>query len=108
MRQCASLPSAIITAWEGLVNRAQVSAGQRVLVHGGAGEIGHVAYNWRAHEAQRSTRPGPRPTGTPIRSLGATPIDYTESTVADYVETLTDAGGLDVIFDTVRGRVRGH
>src|ERR1700756_887723 len=43
MREAAALPLIVITAWEGLVDRAQVRAGQKVLVHGGAGGVGHVA-----------------------------------------------------------------
>jgi len=43
MREAAALPLAVITAWEGLVDRARVRRGQRVLVHGGAGGVGHVA-----------------------------------------------------------------
>src|SRR5580698_1944602 len=39
----AALPLAFITAWEGLVDRAGVRAGQKVLVQGGAGGVGHVA-----------------------------------------------------------------
>jgi D-arabinose 1-dehydrogenase-like Zn-dependent alcohol dehydrogenase len=37
MREAAGLPLVLITAWEGLVDRAQVRAGQKVLIHGGAG-----------------------------------------------------------------------
>src|ERR1700736_2310579 len=43
MREAAALPLIVITAWEGLVDRAAVQAGQKVLVHGGAGGVGHVA-----------------------------------------------------------------
>jgi NADPH:quinone reductase-like Zn-dependent oxidoreductase len=43
MRQAASLPLVAITAWEGLVDRAKVCAGQTVRVHAGAGGVGHVA-----------------------------------------------------------------
>jgi NADPH:quinone reductase-like Zn-dependent oxidoreductase len=32
-----------LTAWEGLVDKAAVKAGDRVVVHGGAGGVGHVA-----------------------------------------------------------------
>ncbi len=42
MRQAAALPLGTITAWEGLVDRAQVHAGQKVLVHAGAGGVGHI------------------------------------------------------------------
>ena len=43
MREAAALPLATITAWEGLVDRAKVQAGQSVLVHAGAGGVGNVA-----------------------------------------------------------------
>src|ERR1700742_1063162 len=33
MREAAALPLIFITAWEGLVDRAQVQAGQKILVH---------------------------------------------------------------------------
>jgi D-arabinose 1-dehydrogenase-like Zn-dependent alcohol dehydrogenase len=41
MREAAALPLAFITAWEGLVDRAAVQAGQKVLIQG-AGGVGHV------------------------------------------------------------------
>ncbi len=41
MREAAALPLVVITAWKGLVDRAQTRAGQKVLVHGGAGGVGH-------------------------------------------------------------------
>src|ERR1700678_1038458 len=43
MREAAALPLVTITAWEGLVDRAKVHAGQKLLVHAGAGGVGHVA-----------------------------------------------------------------
>ena len=42
MREAAALPLVGITAWEGL-DRAGVTAGQQVLVQGGAGGVGHIA-----------------------------------------------------------------
>src|SRR5258708_33890101 len=43
MREAAALPLICITAWEGLVDRAALRSGQKVLVHGGAGGVGHIA-----------------------------------------------------------------
>jgi NADPH:quinone reductase len=43
MREAASLPLIFITAREGLVDRANVQAGQKVLIQGGAGGVGHIA-----------------------------------------------------------------
>jgi NADPH2:quinone reductase len=48
MRQAAALPLGTVTAWEGLVDRAQVHAGQKVLIHAGAGGVGHVARTFGA------------------------------------------------------------
>ena len=48
MREAAALPLVGITAYEGLV-RAGVGAGQKVLVHGGAGGVGHVALQLARH-----------------------------------------------------------
>jgi NADPH:quinone reductase-like Zn-dependent oxidoreductase len=42
MKEAAGIPLSFITAWEGLVDRAGVREGQRVLVHAGAGGVGHV------------------------------------------------------------------
>ena len=42
-RQSAAMPLVTITAWEGLVDRANVHAGQTVLVHAGAGGVGYAA-----------------------------------------------------------------
>ena len=43
MREAAALPLSTITAWEGLVDRANVGAGHKVLIHAGAGGVGHIA-----------------------------------------------------------------
>ncbi len=43
MREAAALPLITITAWEGIVDRAKVHSGQKVLVHAGAGGVGHIA-----------------------------------------------------------------
>ena len=43
MRQAAALPLVAITAWEALIDRAHVCANQTILIHAGAGGVGHVA-----------------------------------------------------------------
>jgi NADPH2:quinone reductase len=103
MREAAALPLIFITAWEGLVDRARVSAGQKVLIHGGAGGVGHIAIQIaRAFGAQvfatGSTKSLPL-----IERLGATPIDYGRESVEDYVRQYTDGRGFDIVFDTVGG-----
>ncbi|WTU70217.1 zinc-dependent alcohol dehydrogenase family protein [Streptomyces sp. NBC_00055] len=103
LREAAALPLIVITAWEGLVDRAQVRAGQRVLVHGGAGGIGHVAIQIaRARGAEVFATGSARSLET-IARLGATPIDYTSTPVEDYVARHTGGEGFDIVFDTVGG-----
>ncbi|MEU7764053.1 zinc-dependent alcohol dehydrogenase family protein [Nocardia sp. NPDC049190] len=105
MREAAALPLVVITAWEGLVDRAQVHAGQKVLVHGGAGGIGHVAVQIaRAHGAEAFATVSPSRFQV-VEHLGATPIDYTTTAVDEYVAEHTGGEGFDVIFDTVGGPV---
>ena len=43
MCEAAALPLVAITAWEGIVDRAKVHSGHKVLVHGGAGGVGYIA-----------------------------------------------------------------
>ncbi|MEU7848969.1 zinc-dependent alcohol dehydrogenase family protein [Micromonospora parva] len=103
MREAAALPLAAITSWEGLVDRAGVHAGQKVLVHGGAGGVGYVGLQLaraRGAEVYATGRPASLRV---IESLGAVPIDYTASSVDEYVERHTGGEGFDIIVDNVGG-----
>ena len=103
MREAASLPLVFITAWEGLVDRARLSAGRTVLVQGGAGGVGNMAiqiaraFNATVFATAATTRAGM------IEQLGATPIDYARMQVEDYVGTYTAGRGFDVVYDTAGG-----
>lgn len=103
MREAAALPLVGITAWEGL-QRSGVAPGQKVLVHGGAGGVGHVAVQLARHLGAEvsATGTGDRQMSL-IAHLGAAAIDYREEQVADYVARCTDGTGFDVVFDTVGG-----
>ncbi|RBW45708.1 quinone oxidoreductase [Psychromonas sp. B3M02] len=103
MREAAALPLVGITAYEAL-QRAQISAGKKVLVHGGSGGVGHLAVqlaNYFGSDVY-STGGGDKQTSL-IEKLGATAIDYKIEKVADYVEKHTGSTGFDIIFDTVGG-----
>ncbi|HEX4246442.1 MAG TPA: zinc-binding dehydrogenase, partial [Pseudonocardia sp.] len=102
-REAAALPLVAITAWEGLVDRAGVHAGQRVLIHGGAGGIGQVAVQIAVARGAEVFATGSARSLGAIRELGATPIDYTTTTVDEYVAEHTGGEGFDVIYDTVGG-----
>ncbi len=105
MRQAAAIPLVFITAWEGLVDRARVQAGQSVLVHGGAGGVGHmavqiaVAKGAHVFATERGTRAGY------LTALGATPIDFEHDSVEAYVAAHTEGKGFDLVYDTGGGAV---
>ncbi len=103
MRGAAAIPLVGITAYEGL-RRAAVTAGQRVLVHGGAGGVGHLAVQLARYFGADvyATGRGAESLGV-IAGYGATAIDYRAESVADYVQQHTDGTGFDVVFDTVGG-----
>jgi NADPH:quinone reductase-like Zn-dependent oxidoreductase len=103
MREAAVLPLVTITAWEGLVDRAGVAPGAKVLVHGGAGGIGHVAVQIARARGAEVFATGSPGSLTTIEGLGATPIDRTTTGVREYVDAHTAGEGFDVVFDTVGG-----
>ncbi|MEV0110873.1 NADP-dependent oxidoreductase [Nocardia sp. NPDC050799] len=47
--QAAGVPLAALTAWQALVDTAQIRAGQRVLIHAAAGGVGHLAIQFAKH-----------------------------------------------------------
>jgi NADPH:quinone reductase len=103
MREAAAVPLIFITAWEGLVDRAAVHAGQKILVHGGAGGVGHIAIQIaRAFGAEVFTT-GSAASKPFIERLGAIPIDYRKMSVEDYVAQYTGERGFDIVYDTVGG-----
>ncbi|MEM9821559.1 MAG: zinc-binding dehydrogenase, partial [Bacteroidota bacterium] len=103
MREAAALPLVAITAYEGL-ERAGVRKGQKVLVHGGSGGVGHVALQLAKEFGAEvySTGGGERQMEL-IKSLGATPINYKTEKVEDYVQKYTNGAGFDVVYDSVGG-----
>jgi len=103
MREAAALPLVAITAYEGL-QRANISSGQKVLVHGGSGGVGHIAIQLAKHFGADvySTGGGEKQLAL-IESLGATAINYKSESVAEYVEEYTQGAGFDLVFDSVGG-----
>lgn len=102
MREAAALPLVAITAWEGLVDRMNVGAGETVLVLGGAGGVGHVAVQIARALGARVFATGSAHSRTVIERFDATFIDRAEP-VADFVDRLTAGHGFDRVYDTVGG-----
>lgn len=103
MREAAALPLVAITAYEGL-KRANITSGQKVLVHGGSGGVGHVALQLARHfGADVYATGGGDKQQALIEQLGATAIHYKTESVANYVAKHTDGVGFDIVFDSVGG-----
>ena len=103
MKEAAALPLVAITAYEGLI-RAGIAKGQKVLVHGGSGGVGHVAVQLANHFSAEvySTGGGDNQLQL-IKSLGATAINYKTEKIEDYVAAHTQGAGFDMVFDSVGG-----
>ncbi|MFD6907464.1 zinc-binding dehydrogenase [Streptomyces sp. NPDC060077] len=97
--EAAGLALVGVTVWEALVERAAVRAGERVLVHGGAGGVGSVAVQIaRALGAEVVTTARARDHEF-VTELGAdTAIDFS---AGDYAPQVRAMGGADVVLDTV-------
>ncbi|MBP0454496.1 MULTISPECIES: NADP-dependent oxidoreductase [unclassified Kitasatospora] len=93
--QAAALPLSALTAWQGLVDAAQLSEGQRVLVHRAAGGVGHYAVQIAKARGAHVIALASEPKHEFVRGLGADEvIDYRTT---DYTEVVRD---VDVVFDS--------
>jgi NADPH:quinone reductase len=104
-REAAAIPLSFITAWEGLMDRAHTGVGKTVLVHGGSGGVGHIAVQLAVAAGAMVYATDRSHKASLIESYGATPIDFTQRTVDEYVKEHTDGEGFDIVFDSVGGSV---
>lgn len=102
MREASVMPLVFITAWEGMVDRMAVRAGQSVLVLGGAGGVGQMAIQIAHASGAEIFATGSAFSRPTIERLGADFIDRSERTEA-FVKRLTGGRGFDIVFDTVGG-----
>jgi len=107
MIEAAALPLVWITAWESLVDRAQLQAGQTVLIHAGAGGVGHVAIQLaKSLGAKVAVTVSHSEKADFARSLGADQcINYAQTDFVQATLDWTQGQGVDVLYDTVGGDV---
>lgn len=104
MRQAAALPLVSITAWEALVQKLQVSANQKVLIHGATGGVGHIAVQLAKALGAEVTTTTLAKNLEAAQKIGADHIvNAEERSVAEYKADLTDGEGFDAVFDTIAG-----
>jgi len=104
----AVLPLVSQTAWEALHLRARIHPGQTVLVHAGAGGVGHIAVQLaRLHGCRVITTASREESIAFCRDVlrADEVIDYRKTNVVERIKEITDGKGLPVVFDTVGGDV---
>ncbi len=101
--EAAASPLVLITAWEALRDRASMQPEQKVLIHAGAGGVGHVAIQLaKLHKAKVCTTVGNEEKANFVRTLGADKaILYKDTDFIQAVLDWTDGEGVDIGFDTV-------
>jgi NADPH2:quinone reductase len=105
LHDSAALPLVLITAWESLMERANLQAGQTVLIHAAAGGVGHVALQLAHHLGARiAVTVGDDKKAGLAHGLGAEKIiNYKTQDFVQKTLEWTDGKGTDVVFDTVGG-----
>ncbi len=105
--EAAAAPLVLITAWEALYDRARLEAGRKVLIHAGAGGVGHVAIQLaKLAGATVCTTVSTPEKAKFVRQLGADHvIFYRETDPIEAVLNWTNGEGVDLTFDTIGGQV---
>jgi len=105
LEDSAALPLVLLAAWEALVGRASLQAGQTVLIHAAAGGVGHIAVQLAHHLGARiAVTVGDSKKAGLAHGLGAEKIiNYREQDFVQETLNWTGGKGADVVFDTVGG-----
>lgn len=102
--QAASLSLVGGTVWEALVVRAALRVGESILIHGGAGGVGHVAIQLAKAMGARVFTTVRETNAEFVRGLGAdVVIDYEKEDYVAAVMRETNGQGVDVVFDSIGG-----
>lgn len=96
--EAAALPLVTLTAWQALAIRGKVAAGQKVLIHGGAGGVGSIAIQIAKHLGAFVASTASPSNVEFVQGLGADQvIDYKKQNFAEILK------GFDLVLDTQGG-----
>jgi NADPH2:quinone reductase len=102
--EAASLTLVGGTVWEALIGRVALRVGESILIHGGAGGVGHVAIQVAKAIGARVFTTVREANFEFARSMGADVlIDYEKEDYVDAILRETGGQGVDVVFDTIGG-----
>jgi len=105
--EAAAMPLVLITAWGALFDKGHLQEGETVLIHAGAGGVGHIAIQLaKLKGAKVITTVSSDIKADFVKSIGADyAINYTENGFVDEVNRITEGKGVDLTIDTVGGNV---
>jgi NADPH:quinone reductase len=104
-KTAALFPLVSITAWQGIMEKSEIKENDKILIHGAAGGVGHIAVQLAKIRGARvyATVSGSEKERI-AKELGADyVINYKDMDVLRYVKEYTDGCGFDAVFDTVGG-----
>jgi NADPH:quinone reductase-like Zn-dependent oxidoreductase len=96
--QAAAVPLAALTAYQALFVEGRITAGQRILIHGGSGEVGHIAVQLAKHAGAHVIATTSADNLEYVRSIGA------DLAIDDRTKRLESVvGQVNFVLDTVGG-----
>ena len=99
--QAAAVPLAALTAWQGIFDQGKLTAGQKVLIHGGAGGVGHMAVQLAKAKGAWVAATCSGQDIDFVRELGADKIiDYKAQRFEDEVSDI------DLVYDLIGGETQ--
>jgi NADPH2:quinone reductase len=103
--EAALYPLVSITAWEALREKVQIKQGDKVLVHGAAGGVGHIALQLaRLSGAEVYGTVHTQKQAEKVIELGVDTVIFAgKEPVEEYVEKYTKGKGFDIVLDPVGG-----
>jgi NADPH2:quinone reductase len=104
----STIPLTGLTAWQSLFDAGKLSAGQKVLIHAGAGGVGSLAIQFAKNIGATVYTTARGGNHAYVKALGAdAAIDYTREKFVHAVRTLAPEG-VDLVFDTIGGHVQAE
>ncbi len=100
LKEAASLPEAAATGWMALVGEGKLKAGEKVLIHGGASNIGVILVQIaRALGAEVFATASTPEKCALLATLGVMPINHHTAPFDDQIREKTEGAGVDIILD---------
>lgn len=102
-QHAAGIPLAAHTAWQALVEHGQIEQGQKVLIHGGSGGVGHFAVQFARIKGARVYATASTDSIVFLETLGVDrAIDYTKQKFEDICHDF------DLVIDLIGGETQAR